>query len=305
MDHSGNVNLCEKASDMQRMDSNGDLALPESDLPIPSLNMEFMGQQRQGDEVLVLGYPLGLSDAGGQATLTRGIISSTLKDTKTGQALIQTDAAVNHGNSGGAMVNMQGSLIGIPSYGLRTNGGQGVNFAIAVDTVNAFLNTPQTIVGPSILLPDPPPSAPPTAPAPIPAPSAPRFTGDAYALFPSAAELGPGFVNKGVGCNPTTARFLADPVVRCEQQFLNGGPDTIRNIDIEVHSGPDQAASEFQHLADEYFKRPIQTMRPDVACVQGLYVCRRANAIVWVYMKDSYDQRILDLVLSKIEQHLA
>ena len=107
-----------------RLDNNGDLALLQTDLSIPTLQMEFMGQQRQGDEVLVLGYPLGLNDGGGQATLTRGIISATMTDARTGQALIQTDAAVNHGNSGGAMVNMRGDLIGIPSYGLRANGAE-------------------------------------------------------------------------------------------------------------------------------------------------------------------------------------
>jgi S1-C subfamily serine protease len=136
------------AAQVLRIDNNGDLALLQTDLSIPPLAMEFMGQQRQGDDVLVFGYPLGLNDGGGQATLTRGIISATMKDEKTGQAVIQTDAAINHGNSGGAMVNKRGALIGIPSYELRADAAQGVNFAIAMDTVNAFLGMPQSAVTP-------------------------------------------------------------------------------------------------------------------------------------------------------------
>jgi len=156
-----------------RIDANGDLALLQTELAIPPVEMEFMGQQRQGDEVLVIGYPLGLKSAGGQATLTRGLISGTSKDSKTGKALIQTDAAINHGNSGGAMINMRAKLVGIPSYGLRDNGAQGVNFAIAMDTVNAFLGLPLNAVAPRA--PGPRPTA---TPGPTPDPL--RYSAIAY-----------------------------------------------------------------------------------------------------------------------------
>ena len=194
-------------------------------------------------------------------------------------------------------MNAQAHVIAAVSFGLRDT--VGLNFGIASESIDAFLAAP---AAPPAVMPQAMP-----APTDTPAPRDNRrvSAADAYALFPSVAEIGPGFVNKGVGCNPTTARFSGDAVVRCEQQLLNGGPDTIRNIDVELHSGNDQAATEFQRLADEYFKRPIQTVRTDVACVQGLHVCSKDNVIVWVYMKDSYDQRILDLVLTKIEQHLA
>jgi S1-C subfamily serine protease len=161
-----------------RIDNNGDLALLQTDLVIPPLPMEFMGQQRQGDEVLVVGYPLGLRDGGGQATLTRGLISGTGKDETTGQALIQTDAAINHGNSGGAMVNMRAKLIGIPAYGLRANGAQGVNFAIAMDTVNAFMGMPQSAVAPQ-------PPKPTATPTPTPAPI--LYAGIAYDSYTGRA----------------------------------------------------------------------------------------------------------------------
>ncbi len=128
-----------------RIDNNADLALLQTDLAVPPLDTEFMGQQRQGDAVLVMGYPLFLREGGGQAILTRGLISGTQKEAN-GQALIQTDAAINPGNSGGAMVNMRGKLIGVSSYTFVKFGAQGVHFAIAMDTVNAFLGMPQSAV---------------------------------------------------------------------------------------------------------------------------------------------------------------
>jgi S1-C subfamily serine protease len=54
------------AAQVLRIDGNSDLALLQGDLSIPPLQMEFMAQQRQGDDVLVFGYPLGLSDSGGR-----------------------------------------------------------------------------------------------------------------------------------------------------------------------------------------------------------------------------------------------
>jgi S1-C subfamily serine protease len=58
-----------------RVDPEADLALLQTALQIPAIDIESSSVQRQGDEILVLGYPLGLRDGGGQATLTRGLIS--------------------------------------------------------------------------------------------------------------------------------------------------------------------------------------------------------------------------------------
>jgi hypothetical protein len=61
------------------------------------------------------------------------------------------------------MVNMRGKLVGIAAYRFRAEGAQGVNFAIAMDTLNAFLGMPQSAVAPS------PPKPKPTAtPTPVP-----------------------------------------------------------------------------------------------------------------------------------------
>ncbi|MSX55985.1 MAG: trypsin-like serine protease, partial [Actinobacteria bacterium] len=76
-------------------------------------------QFRVGDAVVAIGNALDLGDT---PTVTTGIISAldrTLRetDTVTLHGLIQTDAAINHGNSGGALVNANGELVGINSAG--------------------------------------------------------------------------------------------------------------------------------------------------------------------------------------------
>jgi len=113
-----------------------DLVLLQSDLDLPALELEESGEQRQGEAVLVLGYPrpdaLGPSP---EPTLTRGLISAIRRDQE-GVGYIQTDAAVDPGSSGGAMVNLRGQLIGIPTFGLR--GSPSLNFAVRVDAIRSL-----------------------------------------------------------------------------------------------------------------------------------------------------------------------
>jgi hypothetical protein len=123
-----------------RVDDDLDLALLQTDLPLTTLEMEPVALQHVGDDVLVLGYPDHMrlqveSRRGGPASLSRGVVSALLDEASTGQHLIQTDAAVNHGNSGGAMLNTRGKLIGIPA---RVQD-PGIGLAIATDTVQQFL----------------------------------------------------------------------------------------------------------------------------------------------------------------------
>ncbi len=87
---------------------------------------------RVGDVVLALGNPLGIGQ-----TVTMGIVSAKGRATAVGPAndsyqdFIQTDAPINEGNSGGALVNTQGELIGINSQILSPSGGNiGIGFAI-------------------------------------------------------------------------------------------------------------------------------------------------------------------------------
>lgn len=92
-----------------------------------------------GDEVLAVGYPLG-SALGGQASLTKGVVSA--KRTGRWGNLIQIDAALNPGNSGGPLLNAQGEVIGINVGVIRQEGGttiQAIGFAIAVNTAKYAL----------------------------------------------------------------------------------------------------------------------------------------------------------------------
>jgi len=95
---------------------------------------------RVGDSVVAIGNALDLGDA---PSVTTGIVSAldrTLQETAstTLHGLIQTDAAINHGNSGGALVDMSGHLIGINSAGIPD--AQNVGFAISVDTIKPLLD---------------------------------------------------------------------------------------------------------------------------------------------------------------------
>jgi len=97
---------------------------------LPVLGLGNSDQVRVGDIVLAVGNPLGIGQ-----TVTAGIISA--KGRATGlsdgnfEDFLQTDAAINRGNSGGALVNTSGELIGINSQILSPSGGNiGIGFAI-------------------------------------------------------------------------------------------------------------------------------------------------------------------------------
>jgi S1-C subfamily serine protease len=91
-----------------------------------------------GDEVVAIGNALNLGDA---PTVTRGIVSAknrTLEsaDTKL-ENLIQTDAAINRGNSGGPLLNAAGEVVGINSAGIPS--GQNLGFAIEINAVKPLI----------------------------------------------------------------------------------------------------------------------------------------------------------------------
>ncbi|MFZ5437991.1 MAG: S1C family serine protease [Patescibacteria group bacterium] len=95
----------------------------------PSLKLGSVDDLKEGDAVLVVGFPgvVSGSDSGPglidytssstQATITRGIVSSIKKDNQ-GNKLIQTDASIGHGNSGGPAFNDRGEVIGIATFGI-------------------------------------------------------------------------------------------------------------------------------------------------------------------------------------------
>jgi Do/DeqQ family serine protease len=108
-----------------------DLAVVKIDASnLPTLVVGDSDAVRVGDVVLAIGNPLNVGE-----TVTSGIISAKGRTTPTGddsyQDFLQTDAAINHGNSGGALVNAAGELIGINSQILSPSDGNiGLGFAI-------------------------------------------------------------------------------------------------------------------------------------------------------------------------------
>jgi serine protease Do len=111
-------------------DESGDIALlkVKSDKPLPTVDFGDSTQSRVGDWVLAIGNPFGLG-----GTVTAGIVSARGRDIHQGQYddFIQTDAAINRGNSGGPLFNMDGQVIGINTAIFSPSGGSiGIGFSI-------------------------------------------------------------------------------------------------------------------------------------------------------------------------------
>jgi len=113
------------------------LKIAASNLPILSLGDS--DRVRVGDICLAVGNPLGIGE-----TVTAGIISAKSRSTGLSDGsfedFLQTDAAINQGNSGGALVNTRGALIGINSQIVSTSGGNiGLGFAIPSNMAKTVL----------------------------------------------------------------------------------------------------------------------------------------------------------------------
>jgi len=127
-------------------DPGNDLAVIRIDPPAGGLTAAALGDAdklRVGDTVFALGNPFRL-----EATFTQGIVSALGRTYTTGSGtrplrnMIQTDAAVNPGNSGGPLVNCRGEVVGINTL-LENPTGQSVNvgiaFAVSVNTAKLYL----------------------------------------------------------------------------------------------------------------------------------------------------------------------
>ncbi|MBS4205661.1 S1C family serine protease [Lederbergia citrea] len=117
-------------------DALSDLAVLKIDAKYAEAVLEFgdSDQLRAGDQVVAIGNPLGLDFS---RTVTQGIVSAVNRSvnvkTSAGEwdlNVIQTDAAINPGNSGGALLNAEGTVIGINSLKIAENGVEGLGFAI-------------------------------------------------------------------------------------------------------------------------------------------------------------------------------
>ncbi len=122
------------------VDRDTDLAVLKIGLgTLPIMPLGRSDRLRVGEPVLAIGNPLGLGH-----TVTQGIVSATGRGrlgVTTFENFIQTDAAINFGNSGGALVDATGKLVGLNSaiYG-RQAGIEGIGFAIPVDLVRGVVD---------------------------------------------------------------------------------------------------------------------------------------------------------------------
>ena len=127
-----------------------DLAILKIDATgLPTVSLGDSASLQLGQRVVALGYALALE---GGPTVTTGIVSAldrTIKATDPGcdacqngqrtyTGVVQTDAAINHGNSGGPLVNMQGQVVGINTAG--DDSAQNIGFAIAIDSVKQTIS---------------------------------------------------------------------------------------------------------------------------------------------------------------------
>lgn len=120
---------------------------------LPVLGFGDSSKVVAGDDVIAVGYALGLT---GGPTVTAGIISATGRQVSTQTSegtsetlsgMLQTDAAISSGNSGGPLVNASGQVIGINTMvaaSNRQNFANGIGFAIAANTITSLLPTLRT-----------------------------------------------------------------------------------------------------------------------------------------------------------------
>jgi len=123
-------------------DGTQDLALIKirgaSNLPVVELGSSKAAQV--GDDVVAIGNALALI---GGPTVTTGIISAKDRSLEGLDGLIQTDAAINQGNSGGPLVNAAGQVIGVNTAVIR-GGAEGIGFSIAIDNAKPVIQDIRT-----------------------------------------------------------------------------------------------------------------------------------------------------------------
>jgi serine protease Do len=101
--------------------------------PLPAVKFGSSEAAKVGDWVMAIGNPFGLG-----GTVTVGIISAKARDINSGpyDDYLQTDAAINKGNSGGPLFNMDGDVVGVNTAIISPTGGSiGIGFAVPADTV--------------------------------------------------------------------------------------------------------------------------------------------------------------------------
>jgi len=121
------------------------VAVIKVDVPVPATaELGNSDALKPGETVIAIGSPLGDF----KNTVTVGVVSATGRSIETERGyqledLIQTDAAINHGNSGGPLVNLAGQVIGLNTLVVRGGGftgdqAEGLGFAVASNTIRAI-----------------------------------------------------------------------------------------------------------------------------------------------------------------------
>ena len=121
-------------------DTKTDLALlrVKSDKPLKAVKFGDSDKLRLGEWVIAIGNPFSLG-----GTVTAGIVSARNRDINSGpyDNYIQTDAAINRGNSGGPLFNLDGEVIGVNTAIISPSGGSiGIGFAVPSKTVVAVID---------------------------------------------------------------------------------------------------------------------------------------------------------------------
>lgn len=135
---------------VQGTDPRSDLAVIKIDADnLPAAKLGDSDNVRVGQWVVAIGNPFGFIMSNPQPTITVGVVSalhrtfaySGTEQTRYYGDLIQTDAAINRGNSGGPLVNLMGEIIGINALIYSTTGGyQGIGFAIPINRAKRILD---------------------------------------------------------------------------------------------------------------------------------------------------------------------
>ncbi len=269
-----------------RLDDGADLALLHTDLSLPALDIEPAGQQQRGDEVLAIGYPLGLRDGGGQATITRGVISD-IRTLDGSEQYVQTDAAINSGNSGGALVNMRGKLIGLATMRADPSVAQGVAFGIGPDTLLAFLSLP--------------------ADAARPTPPSPLYRGDPRDLACPSSVLGDGWQTVSSDTSHLKeGRFTTVLTVYPSDIELGCVVDVLPNTRL----AREQWTTQSSHLDDGYAAVPIAALG-DASMAEAnrasntlVVRAREKNVIAAVVVKTSQYQSDTDAAVGLLRAML-
>lgn len=124
-------------------DTKTDLAVlkitPKAEEPLTAAVLGDSTSLQVGELAVAIGNPMGMEFSG---SVTAGIVSALNRSMTIENRtynLIQTDAAINSGNSGGALINRFGEVIGINSVKLQTTGVEGMGFAIAISEVKPII----------------------------------------------------------------------------------------------------------------------------------------------------------------------